>query len=195
MAALRLPGSRLGLVLLLVLVTIIASTTAKAAVVSPPSFEALVAAAGDIFLGQVTGRISRVDIRGAKRLIVTDVTFRVDEVVKGEPRRLATLTFLGGSVGDVRMEVPGMPTFMVGDRDVVFVKRGRPTSMPIVGLFHGRFHVVTGPGGSGEYVANAARQPLSTAADYAHPARQAANARPLALADFLRAIRDMTGRR
>jgi hypothetical protein len=195
MTAIRLPGSRLGLVLLLVLVTVMASTTAKAAVVSPPSFEALVATAGDIFLGQVTGRASRVEMRGAKRLIVTDVTFRVDKVVKGEPRRLATLTFLGGSIGEVRMDVPGMPTFMVGDRDVVFVNRGRPTLMPIVGLFHGRFHVVTGPGGSGEYVANAARQPLSTTADYAHPARLAANARPLALADFLRAIRDMTGRR
>ena len=114
-----------------VLVTVIASTTAKAAVVSPPSFDALVATAGDIFLGQVTGRASRVEIRGAKRLIVTDVTFRVDEVVKGEPRRLATLTFLGGSVGDVRMDAgPGMPTFMVGDRDVVFVRSGRPTLMP-----------------------------------------------------------------
>ena len=174
---------------------LLAAAAPEASVVVPPTFDALVATAGDIFLGQVTARSSRIDMRGGHRLVVTDVTFRVDEAVKGEPGRLTTLTFLGGSVGELRVEVPGMPTFMVGDRDVLFVQRGRPSLMPIVGLFHGRFRVVTGPGGSGEFVANAARQPLSTAAGYAHPARLSATARPLALADFLRTIRSMTGGR
>ena len=165
-----------------------------AAVVTPPTFEALVDTAGDIFLGQVVSTASRFEQRGAKRLIVTDVTFRTEEVLKGRPEALKTLTFIGGHVGELRMHVPGSPTFMVGDRDVIFVQRGRPALMPIVGMFHGRFRVVTGPGGAGAFVANNSRQPIATAGEYARPSRALAAARPLALSDFLRTIRTMAGR-
>lgn len=166
----------------------------RAAVVTPPTFEALVDSASDIFLGQVISTASRFEHRGAKRLIVTDVTFRTEEVLKGTSEALKTLTFIGGHVGELRMELPGTPTFMVGDRDVVFVQRGRPTLMPIVGLFHGRFRVVTGPGGVGAFVANNSRQPIASAGEYARPSRALAATRPLALSDFLRTIRTMAGR-
>ena len=166
----------------------------RAAVVTPPTFEALVEQAGDIFLGQVVSTASRFEQRGARRLIVTDVTFRTEEVLKGTPDALKTLTFIGGHVGELRMELPGMPTFMVGDRDVVFVQRGRPSLMPIVGLFHGRFRVVTGPAGVGAFVANNSRQPIASAGEYARPPRALAATRPLSLVDFLRTIRTMAGR-
>ena len=167
----------------------------RAAVVTPPTFDALVATAGDIFLGQVVSIASRFEQHGAKRLIVTDVTFRTEEVLKGTPDALRTLTFIGGHVGELRMEVPGSPTFMVGDRDVIFVHRGRPSLMPIVGLFHGRFRVVTGPGGVGTFVANNSRQPIASVGEYARPSRALAATRPLALVDFLRTIRSMAAGR
>ena len=169
--------------------------SAHASVVTPPSFERLVASAGDIFLGQVTARTSRFETRGAKRLIVTDVTFRTEEVLKGERAAFKTLTFLGGQVGEVRMDVPGIPTFMVGDRDVLFVQRGRATMMPIVGMFHGRFRVVTGPGGAGLFVANNSRQPINAVATYATPSRALAAVRPLPLSDFLQTVRTMAAGR
>jgi hypothetical protein len=139
--------------------------------------------------------MSRFEMRGAKRLIVTDVTFRTEEVLKGERAALKTLTFLGGQVGDVRMDVPGIPTFMVGDRDVLFVHIRRATRMPIVGVFHGRFRVVTGPGGAGLFVANNSRQPINSVGDYARPSRALAAARPLALNDFLQTVRTMAAGR
>ena len=175
-------------------VSLLAAPT-RAAVVTPPSFETLVAAAGDIFLGEVTARASRFERRGAKRLVVTDVTFRTEDVLKGERAALKTLTFIGGQVGEVRMDVPGIPTFMVGDRDVLFVQRGRGSLMPIVGMFHGRFRVVTGPGGAGLFVANNSRQPINSVGEYARPSRALAAARPLALTDFLRTIRAMAAGR
>jgi hypothetical protein len=171
------------------------ATSTQASVVTAPSFEALVASAGDIFLGQVTARTSRIETRGVKRLVVTDVTFRTEEVLKGERAALKTLTFLGGQVGDVRMDVPGIPTFMVGDRDVLFLQRRRSTLMPIVGMFHGRFRVVTGPGGAGLFVANNSRQPIDAVVTYATPSRALAAARPLALSDFLNTIRTMAAGR
>jgi hypothetical protein len=166
----------------------------RAAVVTAPSFESLVASAGDIFLGQVTARASRLETRGGKRLVVTDVTFRTEDVLKGTAGALTTLTFVGGQVGDVRMEVPGMPTFMVGDRDVLFVQPGRPALMPIVAMFHGRFRVVTGPGGAGAFVANNSRQPLTGVGDYARPARVTSSVRPVELTTFLSAIRALVRR-
>jgi hypothetical protein len=171
------------------------AASSEASLVVPPSFEALVATAADIFFGQVTARTSRFEMRGAKRLIVTDVTYRVEEVLKGERAALKTLTFLGGQVGEVRMDVPGIPTFMVGDRDVLFVQRGRASLMPIVGMFHGRFRVVTGPGGAGLFVANNSRQPINAVGDYARPSRGLAAARALALNDFRQTVRTIAAGR
>lgn len=185
--ALRLAALIAGVVLL--------QPLAHATVAIAPTFDALVRSAGDIFLGQVVSAVSRLEQRGAKRLIVTDVTFRTEEVLKGAPEALKTLTFIGGHVGELRMEVPGTPTFMVGDRDVIFVQRGRPALMPIVGMFHGRFRVVTGPGGAGSFVASNSRQPIASVGEYARPSRTVAAARPLALSDFLRTIRTMAAGR
>ena len=116
----------------------------------PAAFETLVATAATSSSARSPARSSRfVDARRqAARRHRRHVPDR-----RGAQRRraraLKTLTFLGGQVGDVRMDVPGMPAFMVGDRDVLFVQRGAPALMPIVALFHGRFRVVTGPGGAG----------------------------------------------
>lgn len=184
--------SRLGWV---VLAGALAAPRVNATVVQPPSFESLVADAGEIFLGQVTDRASRWIDRGGKRLIVTDVTFRTSEVLKGSPGGVRTLTFVGGTVGDARVEVPGMPSFMVGDRDVLFVRRGNATLIPLVAMFHGRFRVVGGRNGAGEYVANNAHQPLLSVTTYYAPARLTTSDSPLRLTDFLHTIRTLAGGR
>ena len=171
-------------------------TVVEATTVSAPTFDALVARAGEVFLGQVTDRSSRFVVRGGKRLIVTDITYRVDEAVKGTPGAIKVLTVLGGAVGEVRMDVAGMPAFLVGDRDIVFVRPGTPALTPIVALYHGRFRVVTGPGGAGAFVANHARQPIQTVSEYARPRRLGPGDTAVALPQFLDAIRAIVaGRR
>jgi hypothetical protein len=169
--------------------------TLSASVVTPPPFESLVTQAGEIFVGQVTQQSVRSIDRGGKQLIVTDVTFRTEQVLKGAPAATKTLTFLGGTLGEVRQEVAGMPTFMVGDRDVLFVRSGESSFLPLVGLFHGRFRVVTGRNGIGDFVANNARQPLLTTNSYASPARLRVTDTPLRLEDFVNSVRLIAGAR
>lgn len=178
------------------LVTVALTTGAlSASVVAPPPFESLVAQAGEIFVGQVTQQSARLVDRGGKQLIVTDVTFRTEQVIKGAPAATKTLTFLGGMIGDTRQEVVGMPTFMIGDRDVLFVRDGASSFVPLVGLFHGRFRVVNGRNGTGDFVANNARQPLITTNSYASPARLRVTDNPLRLEDFLASVRQIAGAR
>jgi hypothetical protein len=177
------------------LVAALATGPVTASVVTPPPFESLVAQAGEIFVGQVTQQSARWIERGGRRLIVTDVTFRAEQVVKGTPGAMKTLTFLGGIIGEVRQEIVGVPTFMIGDRDVLFVRAGESTFLPLVGLFHGRFHIVTGRNGIGDFVANSARQPLLTTATYASPSRLRLTDNPLRLDDFLESVRRIAGGR
>jgi hypothetical protein len=163
----------------------------EATTLNAPAFDALVASAGEVFLGHVTDRTSRVIVRDGKRLVVTEVTYRVEEALKGTPGAVKVLTILGGQVGELRMEVPGMPAFFVGDRDVVFVRPGTPALVPIVALYHGRFRVVTGPAGAGSFIANHARQPIQTLAEYARPRRLMPGATAVPLPRFLDAIREL----
>ncbi|MGQ0737087.1 MAG: hypothetical protein ACT4QD_26005 [Acidobacteriota bacterium] len=185
---------RIPTLLAVVMTTALASSSVRGSVVLPPTFEGMVASAGEIFLGEVVERASRFVERDGKRLIVTDITFRTVEVLKGAPGTLRTLTFLGGTIGDVHMEVQGMPWFLVGDKDVLFVRDGR-SFIPLVAMFHGRFRVVTGRGGAGEFVANYARQPVRSVATYHAPARLGVMEVPLSLRDFLDTVRTLTGRR
>ena len=177
------------------LVAALVARTVTASVVTPPPFETLVAEAGEIFVGKVTGQGPRWIDRGGKRLIVTDVTFQTEQVLKGSPGTARTLTFLGGIIGDARQEVVGMPTFVVGDRDVLFVRSGESSFLPVLGLFHGRFRVVAGRNGTGDFVANNARQPLLSTAAYANPARLRATDNPMRLQEFVDSIRRAAGGR
>lgn len=128
---------RVGVAILLVS----SSWSATAAVVVEPSFEELVREAREIIVSEVAS--SRADWRSGPdgRHIETTVTFKVDEVVKGAPGRERSLTFLGGRVGDMELSVSDMPTFTVGDRDVLFVDDEEDSISPIVGLNHGRFRI------------------------------------------------------
>lgn len=59
--------------------------------------------------------------------IVTDVTFRVEENLKGSSRAGGTLEVrrLGGVIGDIGLRVEGEPSFRTGNRYLLFVQRFR----------------------------------------------------------------------
>lgn len=138
---------RFGLELWIVLV----STTALAgAQIIPMDFPAIVAAADTIVVAEAIDSRSEWVTTGQSRVIVTRITFRVAETLKGTERLLLPLEFLGGTVGNVRQDVSGVPTFDIGDRAVLFVTGTRAAS-PIVGHSQGRFPINVAPDGT-EYV-------------------------------------------
>lgn len=115
--------------------------TATATTVVPPSFDELVDQAQLIFQGTVTDAQSQWAGEGGTRRIVTYVTFKVDDAIKGEPGASYTLRMLGGTVDDQTMEVTDSPKFKVGDRDIVFVENNGSQFIPLVGIMHGRYRV------------------------------------------------------
>ncbi len=120
--------------------TLAFASVARSTTVIPPTFDALVSSASTIFVGEVIDQRGYwVSIRQG-RAIRTAVTFRVEDVWKGSAGVVTQLDFLGGTIGETTMEVVGMPTFRVGQRDVLFVAAERAVS-PLVGFMHGRMRV------------------------------------------------------
>jgi hypothetical protein len=119
----------------------IALHNAQATTVVPPSFDELVEQAQVIFQGTVTETQSQWAGEGGSRRIVTYVTFKVDEAIKGDAGATYTIRMLGGTVDGQTMEVTDSPKFKVGDRDIVFVENNGSQFIPLVGIMHGRFHV------------------------------------------------------
>src|SRR5207248_942365 len=115
--------------------------------VLPPTFADLVAEAQAVFVGRVTTSLSQWSGSGAQRSIVTDVTFAVESTIKGDALPLRVLRFLGGTVDNQTLLIPGVPRFATGDRAVLFLTDQTQTISPLVGVMHGRFPVHRGPDG------------------------------------------------
>ena len=175
---------------------------ARATTVVPPDFAGLVDRAGLVFRGEVVGREASLVTRGADRAIFTRVTFRVMEAIKGNPPPLLTLEFLGGAVGEVSLEVSGMPRFETGSQDIVFVTAGAPAICPLVAMGHGRYRILRDAGGE-EFVARDNGLPLHRIEDVALPllapgavpiAARPPGGRPLSPAEFAGHVRRAAAR-
>ncbi len=114
---------------------------AYATTVIPPNFDELVSRAEVIFEGEVTNVQSQWIGEGAEHRIVTFVTFKVDDALKGEPGSSYSIRMLGGTVDGRTMEVTDAPKFKVGDHDMLFVENNGRQFIPLVGIQHGRFRV------------------------------------------------------
>ncbi len=162
------------------------ATMAWATTVVPPTFDELVARAQTVFVGDTVNVQPRWVSTPSGPAIVTMVTFRVVRTLKGELGSQTVLEFLGGTIGEDRLEIVGMPKFRPGDRDVLFVDgRGRPMS-PIVAMMHGRFRVLHDPVSGRESVARFDFEPLAgvqTLGAAAAPPRVPAS-RAMSLAEF-----------
>lgn len=60
------------------------------------------------------------------QLIVSNVTVRIDEVLKGTFESVLTVKLEGGTVGDLTLAVSDMPEMEPGDRAVFFLDRVAP---------------------------------------------------------------------
>ena len=165
-----------------------AVASVRATIVVPPTFDQLVSDAELIFQGTVTASRSLWIGEGAERRIVTDVTFRIEDSIKGAPGRSYTIRMLGGTVDGETIEVSDTPKFKVGDRDILFVEHNGNQFVPLVGIMHGRFHVRPDSGGN-EIVTKENGAPLANADKLGTDERGAVTGPALSTADFKSAIR------
>jgi hypothetical protein len=125
-------------ILLLALCGIVA---AQATTIVPPTFEEMAARADLIFVGTATNSRSEWRTNGTDRAIFTLVTFNTQEVLKGPQTPSVTLQFLGGTMGEVSLDVAGVPRFFSGERVILFVENNGAQFCPLVGVFHGKFAI------------------------------------------------------
>jgi len=168
-------------------VLLLAPASALPTTVIAPTFDEMVARAESVVVARVAAVNSSWVSSREGRAIVTDVTFSIEQTLKGPVHAERTLEFLGGTVGDDTLHVVDMPEFHVGDRDVLFIdESGRPAS-PIVGFMYGRFRIVGDPRTGVERVRTFDGRPLASTADVgnARPPAVVAPLRTLSLEDFL----------
>lgn len=189
---------RRGPLLALMVTSLLLGRPAAATVVLPMDFDTQCASAARIFVGTVRAVESRRN-PAAPRYFETLVRFAVDEVVAGDAEAEITLRFAGGTIGDERQSIDGMPEFRVGERYVVLADRDddSPLVSPLVGFNQGLYRVVPAPGAPSETAAARARllvrdragRPLAgTTAAAGEVAAEPGGDGPT-LADFLAAVR------
>jgi hypothetical protein len=125
-----------------------------------PDFDQLVTRAELIFQGEVTDVRSQWIGEGAEHRIVSFVTFKVADALKGNPGASYTIRMLGGTVGGKTLQVSDAPTFKIGDRDILFVENNGSQFIPLVGIHHGRFRIEREEAGR-EIVVTGEGQPLA----------------------------------
>jgi len=84
---------------------------------------------------------------GDREIPHTFVTFAIEQIVKGEYAggQTITLRFIGGQDGKGNTTyVPGLPSFQVGDREILFVRKNGKSICPLIGWGQGRLRIVRG---------------------------------------------------
>jgi hypothetical protein len=112
------------------------ATTTRASVVEALDLEALVQESDDVIVARVMSERSHYDERGT---IVTDYVMQVERTEKGAtvPGAAVTVRKLGGIVDGRGMRIAGEPGFELGERVVLFGKRGGKTYLRPVGMAQG----------------------------------------------------------
>ena len=175
--------------LLFLSVISLAFPAANATTVIPPTFDELVTKAETIFEGTVTGTRSEWTGEGTNRHIVTYVTFKIHDAIKGAVGAEYTIRMFGGTVNGQTMEVSDAPKFKVGDRDILFVEHNGSQFIPLVGIMHGRFHVQSDAGAT-EKITKDSGAPMANPAKLGQDEVAAANGPAMSKADFKAAVRE-----
>ncbi len=133
-------GSVRGVVLSVALLSALCVLPARATVTMALELEQLVAQSDVIVVATTLGWQSR---WGSRNRIVTDVTLRVEESIKGRYHVNDTLvvTRLGGAIGDLGMRVEGVAAFYKGQKALVFLRQVPELGeYRVVGMSQGVLH-------------------------------------------------------
>lgn len=151
---LRLPAALLALAAL--------AAPLGATTVVPMDTRALVSRSNDIVIGEVLAVRSRWNEDRSR--IVTDVTLRVDQTLKGGASGELTLTQIGGEVDGLRYTVEGAPRFSAGEQALLFAWRDRAGRPQVSGLAQGKFDIRRDPATGARWLSRPlpglAREPL-----------------------------------
>jgi hypothetical protein len=161
----------------------------RATTVIPPTFDRLVNDAEIIFEGTVISLRSEWLGEGADRHIVTYVTFKVEDAIKGAPAAEYTIRMFGGTLDGTTMEATDTPKFKVGDRDILFVENNGKQFVPLVGIMHGRFRVKQDEVNAPESISKDSGAHVSNLAKLGTDESGASSGKALSKAEFKAAIR------
>ena len=146
----------------LAVVSLLVSAPSWATTVLEQSFPDLVQKADTIVVGTVSAIES--EWNAGTETPFTLVTFTDLDVLKGDHNQTTlSLRFLGGPQPDgTVLQVAGVPTFAVGERNVLFVTGNEHYAVPLVGMWQGVYRVVFDPKRDTDTVYTATMQPLTT---------------------------------
>ena len=167
----------------------ISLATIRATTVIPPTFDRLVTDAEMIFEGTVTALKSEWTGEGNDRHIVTYVTFKIEDPIKGPLGTDYTIRMFGGTVDGHTMEATDTPRFKVGDRDILFVENNGKQFVPLVGIMHGRFRVKQDEVNAPESISKDNGANVSDTGKLGLDEKAASSGKALSKAEFKAAIR------
>lgn len=121
---------------------LLTATIATATSIRPPNFEQLVENSGKVVRATIESVRPYEDSHQGERIVRTEVTLNVLESIAGNvaPGELK-IKYLGGQVGDLRLEVGAMPNFKPGSEVVLFLHPHDRFICPTVGWGHGKYQV------------------------------------------------------
>ena len=85
------------------------------------------------------GTVESVETRWEDKSIYTYASIRVDEGIKGAPRRALLIRQPGGRIGSLHLDAPGTPKFNKGDQVIVFLRDRKDGTFDVVGLSQGKY--------------------------------------------------------
>ena len=130
-----------------------------------------------------------------RRRVDTFVSLDVSAYVKGNLGAELVFRVPGGQFGRYRTIVPGAPSFEPGDEVVLFLGTDGPSVPHIVGLSQGVFRVAADAQTGEKRVLTPPMETAPSANERPQPVvRGDLNRRPMAVAQFLSAVRALTGR-
>lgn len=176
----------------LLVVLVLAAAAVSALPASASTFLAmdqreLVAASQAVVVGEVLG--VRAFWNDDATAIVSEAQVRVDEVLSGDAPTIVTVRTFGGTVGRLRIEAHGFPTFHTGERLVLYLD-GVDGAASVVGYQLGEYRLVVRQG------VEIAVPAVDSGAHFVHlDGRAAARPRALPLSQLKDQIRQAAGER
>ena len=172
-------------ILLLVGCLLLVATRSAWSQPAPMTFAELVSEANLIVRGYVADQRAEWISGEDGTAIVTVVIFRIERTLKGDASIQIPLEFLGGTIGDTRVEVSHVPTFEIGDRAVLFLDTTTPLISPVIGGDLGLFPITVSPNGSGDVVVSHNGVSFASVAQLGVPrSEEAPGVSPLSLVRF-----------
>ena len=176
------------------------SLQATATSVLPVSLQRMAQTAEMIFHGTAIGNEVRLDPASGR--VATYTSFKVIEVIKGNPGATHTIKQIGGQLpgSNVRLMIHGVPRFAVGEEYVIFLPKASSLGFASpIGLSQGKFDIrkLNGQAVVANGRALAAEMKTAPQLDLPDtPSAIAADPMPdqpatLHLADFLQTVRSM----